>query len=105
MTIFICQTCRKSRDQLIKENKLSSVDGYEQCADCGSDLEYDSVVLRDDILKNARKEAAANNDYVEVESHIRPGTTYPVLNSHKYWPDWYREEQAKKHKEICEDFS
>jgi len=78
MTTFICQTCRKSREQLSKENKLILVDGYEQCADCGSDLEYDSVVLRDDILKNARKEEAANNDYIEVESHICPGTTYMV---------------------------
>ena len=43
---YICQRCYKSQDVLEALGKLDCVDGYYQCKDCGSDLEYESVVIR-----------------------------------------------------------
>ena len=54
---YICQKCYKSFDDLKKIGKLKFVDGYYQCENCHSDLEYESVVLRSCLLKDARKKA------------------------------------------------
>lgn len=43
---YICQRCYKSKDVLEALGKCVTVDGYLQCKDCGSDLEYESVVIR-----------------------------------------------------------
>ena len=43
---FICQTCYKSSNVLKAMGKYETVDGYPQCSDCHSDLESESVVIR-----------------------------------------------------------
>lgn len=43
---MICQKCYKSEAVLAALGKCINVDGYLQCKDCGSDLEYESVVIR-----------------------------------------------------------
>lgn len=68
---YICQKCYKSKDILEALGKLQSVDGYLQCKDCHSDLEYESVVIRDIHLKRNR------NDNIPL-------------------PKWYRKELKKK---------
>ena len=52
---YICQKCYKSYAILEALGKLKFVDGYTQCADCGSDLEYEGVVIRDIHFKNQRE--------------------------------------------------
>ena len=98
MSEYICGKCRKSRDQLIEEGKLNLVQGYEQCADCGGDLDHKSVFEIEDIRANAQAEAIKNNDYLIMEPSLAlkrmrgdeaKGTKVP--NSHKYYPQWYQD--------------
>ena len=51
---YICQKCYKSKDILEALGKLISVDGYYQCADCYSDLEYECAVVRQIHYDNKR---------------------------------------------------
>jgi len=100
MSEYICGKCRKSREQLIEENKLNLVQGYEQCADCHGDLDHKSVFEIQDIRKNAKAEAIKNDDYLELPSGILDKdipVTEPrkVPNAHKYYPQWYKDHLAE----------
>ena len=109
---YICPTCRKTREHLVEEGKLNLVQGYEQCADCFADLEYESVVLREDLWKEARKKAEENDDYTVLPPNpnaakvlgIEPRET-KILNSIKYLPEWYRQELQEKQEETNKLFS
>ena len=57
MSNYVCQTCHRSREILVALDELNLVQGYEQCGICGSDLEYESVVIRA-IHYEAAKEKA-----------------------------------------------
>ena len=112
--MYICQKCRKSRAQLAKEGKLNLVQGYEQCADCHSDLEHASVVEIDDIRQDALQKAIANNDYNVIPVNERSRNLAKVLgieaedrkvpNAFKYYPKWYQDKLTKDHKETTREF-
>jgi hypothetical protein len=51
---YICQSCYKSKDILEALGKLSFIDGYYQCSDCHSDLEYECAVARQIHYDNKR---------------------------------------------------
>jgi len=51
---LVCQKCYKSQDVLEALGKLRYVQGYAQCRDCGSDLESESVVIRQIHIDNER---------------------------------------------------
>jgi len=113
---YICQTCRKSRAELISENKLNLVQGYEQCADCYADLEYESVVMISDLLTSAKKQAEDNDDYtvsdmnpelVKIARISDPNFDGKsrVLNSTKYLPEWYKKELHDRHQKTHSMFS
>ena len=109
---YICPTCKKTREQLVEENKLNLVQGYEQCADCRADLEHESVVLRDDLIKKAKQQAVENNDYEthSADSKIAHALgvepqEYKVYNWEKYLPEWYQEERRESFKKGIEEAS
>jgi len=99
---YICQTCRRTREQLVKENKLNLVQGYEQCGYDRADLEHESVVLRDDLLKEASKKAIENDDVIIFPITDRSRAMAKALNIesredrvpniHKYLPKCYQKE-------------
>lgn len=43
---LICPKCYKSFNVLTAFEKINRVDGYFQCKDCYSDLDYEGVVIR-----------------------------------------------------------
>jgi len=99
---YICQTCRRTREQLVKENKLNLVQGYEQCGYDNADLEHESVVLRSDLLEEARAVAISRNDVTVLPITDRSRAIAKALNIepredrvpniNKYLPEWYRKE-------------
>ena len=66
MTIMICQTCYRTEDVLRALDKLRHVQGYAQCADCGGDLEYESVVVRQ-IHYDRQKEGIPLPEWLQEE--------------------------------------
>jgi len=58
---YICPRCYKPLAVLKALGKVRSIDGYLQCVDCYSDLEYESVVVRD----------------IHFKKHREDGTPYP----------------------------
>lgn len=101
---YICQTCRKTRAQLVKEGKLNLVQGYEQCADCHADLEHESVVEREDLWKKAKKMAKKHDDYDERVHPTDKEVIVKTPNTFKYLPKWYKEELVEGHKRINDMF-
>lgn len=53
---YICQKCFKPLAILEALGKVKNVQGYLQCKDCGSDLEYEGVAVRDIHFKRERNE-------------------------------------------------
>jgi len=110
MSDYMCGGCRKTREQLIKENKLNLVQGYEQCADCGGDLDHESVFKIEDIRKNAKAEAIKNDDYLVMEPSPTVKKRNPdaeaikVPNASKYYPQWYKDHLDKSFKETNDMF-
>jgi len=100
---YICPTCKKTRDQLVEEKKLNLVQGYEQCGYCGSDMEDESVVLREELLKEGERKAIEKNDYTVLPPDpelaaalgIEPEET-KLPNIDKYLPEWYQKELEEK---------
>jgi len=111
MSEYICGKCRKSRDQLIEEGKLNLVQGYEQCADCGGDLDHKSVFEIQDMRKAAKEEAIKNNDYIvrepsEMLKKIRgeDAKATKLPNAYKYYPQWYKDHLSNSLKDTIETF-
>lgn len=53
---YICQKCFRSAAVLKALGKYRTSQGYAQCADCFSDLEYESAVIMEINYKREREE-------------------------------------------------
>jgi len=106
----MCGKCRKSREQLIKENKLNLVQGYEQCAVCRGDLDHESVFKIEDIRKEATAKAIENNNYITMEPSVTLKRMHgevkatKVPNAYEYYPQWYKDHLDESSKETTEMF-
>lgn len=108
---YICPTCKKTRDQLVEENKLHLVQGYDQCGDCWADLEHESVVMREELLKEGERKAIENNDYTIIPPNLELAADLgiepkeaKIPNTYKYLPEWYRKEQEEGYEATNELF-
>ena len=88
MSNTACQTCHRPRGILVALGKLNLVQGYEQCADCRSDLEHESVIIRDVYFKKAEEEAKEN------------GEKY----SFQYLPEWLQKDIREGQEKINKMF-
>tara|TARA_Y100000310_G_scaffold182299_1_gene182385 strand:+ start:281 stop:754 length:474 start_codon:yes stop_codon:yes gene_type:complete len=64
---FICQKCHKSLAILKALGKLRVLDGYHQCSDCHSDLEHESVVVRQIHYDRKRKDGTPLPEWLQKE--------------------------------------
>jgi hypothetical protein len=60
---WLCPKCRKTLGQLLSEGKIVNVQGYDQCADCGADIQshgevFPREITADDWKRNAKKISA-----------------------------------------------
>ena len=101
---YMCGKCKKTREQLIEENKLNLVQGYEQCADCHGDLEHQSVIEREDLWKKARKMAVKHVDYEEKIHPLDKEVMVKTPNTFKYLPQWYKDELLEGQQGIYDMF-
>ncbi len=106
---YICPKCKKTRKRLIEENKLNSVQGHEQCADCYADLEHQSVVMREALDEEASRKALENDDYIiipacEQVKKVLGIEEHKILNTHKYLPEWRKKEIMDEIKKTNEMF-
>jgi len=68
---YVCQKCHRPLAILEALGKVKTNQGYLQCTDCYSDLEYESTVVRDIHLKRKHNEGIPLPEWYQKELDVK----------------------------------